>query len=345
MLGVASAAVIVAASSGIVGFTTESVRAQTTTTVAHNSDFERGYADLVGRVQPAVVNVPVERTKKAAQRQPDAVQRPRDAPLLRALLRRRSRMPGSSSSSRSEPRARRGLGLHHQRGRPDRHQRPRRGRGRQDQRSCSRTAQSCKAKLKGIDEKTDLALIKIDAGKPLPYVDLRRQRQGPRRRQGARGRQPVRPRRHRHRRHRLGDRPRDRRRPLRRLHPDRRADQPRQLGRPDLRPRGRGHRRQHARSSRRPAAASASASPSRRTSPSRSSTSSRTHGTVDARLARRQHPAGRRRPRARASSSTSPHGALVSEVEPDSPAANAGVKTGRRDRQLRRQADREACAS
>ena len=35
---------------------------------------------------------------------------------------------------------------------------------------CSTTAASCPAKLKGIDEKTDLALLKVDAGKALPYV-------------------------------------------------------------------------------------------------------------------------------------------------------------------------------
>ena len=35
---------------------------------------------------------------------------------------------------------------------------------------CSTTAPSWTAKLKGIDQKTDLALLKVEAGKPLPYV-------------------------------------------------------------------------------------------------------------------------------------------------------------------------------
>ena len=51
---------------------------------------------------------------------------------------------------------------------------------------------------------------------------LRRQQQGARRRRRGRGRQPVRPRRHGHLGHRLGHRPRDRQRPLRRLPADRR---------------------------------------------------------------------------------------------------------------------------
>ena len=62
------------------------------------------------------------------------------------------------------------------------------------------------AKVIGRDEKTDLALLKIDADEKLPFVDLGRQRPGQGRRLGRRGRQPVRARRHGDRRHHLGAR-------------------------------------------------------------------------------------------------------------------------------------------
>ena len=122
------------------------------------------------------------------------------------------------------------------------------------------------AKLIGTDQKTDLALLKIEADKPLPYVEF-----------GDSDAAQV------------GDwvmavgNPfglggtvtagivsalgRDLHRPVRRLPADRRADQPRQFRRPDLQHQRRGDRHQHARSSRRRAAPSASASPSRRTWP------------------------------------------------------------------------------
>ena len=78
----------------------------------------------------------------------------------------------------------------------------------------STTAPSYTAKVIGTDDKTDLALLKVDgAGKKFTYVKFA-DGDAARRRLGRRGRQSVRPRRHRHRRHRLGPRPRDRRRPL-----------------------------------------------------------------------------------------------------------------------------------
>ncbi len=61
------------------------------------------------------------------------------------------------------------------------------------------------AKLIGADPKTDLALLKIETTKPIPYVQFRRQRQVAGRRLGARDRQSVRPRRHGH--DRLSSRP------------------------------------------------------------------------------------------------------------------------------------------
>ena len=67
-----------------------------------------------------------------------------------------------------------------------------------------------KAKLVGTDEKTDLALLKVESPKPIAVAELGRFRCPAHRRLGARHRQPVRPRRHGHRRHRLGAQPRPR---------------------------------------------------------------------------------------------------------------------------------------
>ena len=50
------------------------------------------------------------------------------------------------------------------------------------------------ARLLGKDDKTDLAVLKIDADRPLPSVGLGRFRQNARRRLGRRGGQPLRPR-------------------------------------------------------------------------------------------------------------------------------------------------------
>ena len=101
------------------------------------------------------------------------------------------------------------------------------------------------AEVVGVDRDTDLAVLKVDAGEDLPFVEFADSDARPGRRSGDRDRQSVRARQHRHGRHRVGPAPRDRRRSLRRLHADRCADQPRQLGRPDLQPRGQGDRRQH----------------------------------------------------------------------------------------------------
>ncbi len=86
------------------------------------------------------------------------------------------------------------------------------------------------AKIIGTDKRTDLALLKINDGGNLPFVDMV-ERRAARRRLGDRGRQSVRPRRNGDGGHRLGARPRHRRRAVRRLFADRRAGQSRQLGR------------------------------------------------------------------------------------------------------------------
>ena len=69
------------------------------------------------------------------------------------------------------------------------------------------------AKVIGTDPKTDVALIKVDAGNSFPYVAFsdKAPRVGD---WGRGGRQSVRPRRHRDGRHRVGTRPRHRRRAL-----------------------------------------------------------------------------------------------------------------------------------
>ncbi len=113
------------------------------------------------------------------------------------------------------------------------------------------------AKVIGTDDKTDLALLKVnDPGHKFTYVKFA-DSAAARRRLGGCGRQSVRPRRHRHRRHRVGERPPDRR-ALRRLHPDRRTGEPWQLRRPDLQPSGRSRSASTPPSIRRPAAVSAS---------------------------------------------------------------------------------------
>jgi hypothetical protein len=101
------------------------------------------------------------------------------------------------------------------------------------------------AKLMGGDEKTDIALLKVESRQAAAVRLVRRRRQGARRPAGDGGRQPVRPRRHRDDGHRVGARPRHPVRSVRRLHPDRRRDQPRQLRRPAVRHGRQGDRHQH----------------------------------------------------------------------------------------------------
>ena len=182
-----------------------------------------------------------------------------------------------------------------------------------------------KAEVVGTDPDTDLAVLKIDAKGRCPTsssADSDKVRVGdpviaignP---FGLGGTVPP-----------ASSRPstRDRRRPLRRLPADRRADQPRQLGRPDLQPRGPGRRRQHR-----------DPQPDRRQRRHRLRDPSNP-GQADhrrlrgrrqgrARLARRAHP-GLDEDLAKSLGLDETKGALVAEVTPDSPAASAGFKQG-----------------
>ena len=79
----------------------------------------------------------------------------------------------------------------------------------QGDRACSTMATSRTATVVGTDERTDLAVVKIEGVTDLPFVNFADD-VAARRRLGGCRRQSVRPRRHRDRRHRLGPRPRHR---------------------------------------------------------------------------------------------------------------------------------------
>ena len=126
---------------------------------------DNGYADLAAAVMPAVVNVQVERTTQAAENSgPDSpCQRPRDAQASSSASSARSRSGGSRSSSRSTRRmVGEGSGFivdanglivtnYHVAGEADKIT------------VTLTTARELPAKLKGGDEKTDLALLKVES--------------------------------------------------------------------------------------------------------------------------------------------------------------------------------------
>ena len=125
-------------------------------------------------VKPAVVNVRVDRTEEASAE----AQGPMMDPDMRRFFERffgeqgEGQGQGQMRMPQQQPRQHmhgEGSGLHHQCGRPDRHQCPCRGRRGQDHYFARRRPRAAR-QLKGIDEKTDLALLKVDAGKALPYV-------------------------------------------------------------------------------------------------------------------------------------------------------------------------------
>jgi serine protease Do len=131
-----------------------------------------GYADLVAAVKPAVVNVRVERTAAAAG---PMAQGPMADPEMRRFFERFFGEPGQGQGPMRMP---------------QQPQQRERGEGSgfivsadglivtnahvaggADKITISLDDGSeLPATLKGIDEKTDLALLKVEAGKPLPYV-------------------------------------------------------------------------------------------------------------------------------------------------------------------------------
>jgi serine protease Do len=128
---------------------------------------ERGYADLVQAVMPAVVNVSVERREEAP---PAGAPTPFADPEMRRFFERffgelpemprvppRHRMQGEGSGFVIDPN---GIIITnaHVAGGSDKVE------------VTLQDGTKYQAKVKGVDEKTDLAVLQIDAGKPLPYV-------------------------------------------------------------------------------------------------------------------------------------------------------------------------------
>jgi serine protease Do len=130
-----------------------------------------GYADLVQAVKPAVVNVRVERDATAEGRAENPLD-PNMDPELRRFFERFFGEPGQGPRAVPQPPQRlRGEGSGfvisadglvvtnaHVAARADKIT------------VLLDDGTELDAKLKGVDEKTDLALLQVDAGKPLPYV-------------------------------------------------------------------------------------------------------------------------------------------------------------------------------
>jgi serine protease Do len=132
---------------------------------------DNGYADLAAAVMPAVVNVQVERTTQAAENSgPDS---PFNDPEMRKFFERFFGQVPERGQPQQQPQQRRMVGEgsgfiissdglivtnYHVAGEADKIN------------VTLKDGTVYKATLKGADKKTDLALIKIDAKKPLPYV-------------------------------------------------------------------------------------------------------------------------------------------------------------------------------
>jgi len=132
---------------------------------------EDGYADLVEAVKPAVVNVSVEKTMSGDDE--DSSQQPmRDPEMRRFFERFFGQMPDMQGQQAPQQRAHgEGSGFiidasgiivtnAHVAGGADKVE------------VTTQDGSKYPATVKGIDEKTDLAVLKIDAGKPLPYLQF-----------------------------------------------------------------------------------------------------------------------------------------------------------------------------
>jgi serine protease Do len=158
------------AGGGAMSLATETPAPANTSVAAAAAPFS-GYADLVAAVKPAVVNVRVERTETAAAE----IQGPMMDPEMRRFFERFFGEPGEGRGPMQMPQP---------------PQQRMRGEGSgfiisSDGLIVTNAhvaagadkitilfddGRELPATLKGVDEKTDLALLKVDAGKPLPFV-------------------------------------------------------------------------------------------------------------------------------------------------------------------------------
>ncbi len=160
-----SAALLATTVLGGGGFLLSSAVADTTPTAPLSAPAtvgQAGFADLVVKVKPAVVNIATEGKKVGANEQQDA---PQGMPQIPGM----PQMPGQDDQQDSRPRHALGSGFiidpagyvvtnNHVIDGGDKIT------------VTLDDGSSYKAKLIGRDAKTDLALLKIEAGKPLPFV-------------------------------------------------------------------------------------------------------------------------------------------------------------------------------
>lgn len=168
LLGVASAAALLVASGSVLPLTGHPAFAQTQTSATEDR-YDDSYAPLVERVMPAVVNVSVEKTEQV-----DSDSSPFNDPEMRRFFERffGQPMPGPNQQApHSERELGEGSGFvvskdgyivtnAHVAG------------GASKIEVAFQDGTKLPATLKGIDEKTDLAVLKVDAHKDLPFVSF-----------------------------------------------------------------------------------------------------------------------------------------------------------------------------
>ncbi|SNB60891.1 serine protease Do [Arboricoccus pini] len=167
LLSVVSGATLLVATGAVVPFTGHVAQAQTETSSSADR-YNDSYADLVQRVMPAVVNVSVEKTEQV-----DAERTPLDDPEMRRFFERffGQQMPAPDQRSHSERELGEGSGFviskdgyivtnAHVAG------------GASKIEVSFQDGTKLPATLKGIDEKTDLAVLKVEAHKDLTFVSF-----------------------------------------------------------------------------------------------------------------------------------------------------------------------------
>ena len=228
-------------------------RALGTSALAPRAGAPMSFADLVAKLQPAVVNISTKQRVPVRSSQADPFEEFFRRFAARAAQTSRATVAAAVSSGGAQPRTREAGSLgsgfiispdgyivtnnHLIQGLT--------GTGTVDTVTVTTTdRKEYPARIVGRDETSDLALLKIEGAQPAVRA-VGRQHQGARRRLGDRDRRSLWRRQHRHRRHHLGAPPRDHeRRRLRPLHPDRRRHQHGQQRRPDVRPQRQCHRHQ-----------------------------------------------------------------------------------------------------